>query len=206
MTPNQNDSFPARVQQAITRDPKKSLVLTVLILMLGILWFRMMVGGKAVPASASAMSRGPALPALDPTPKSGSANGQGALHAWLAQPLPSTLSRNLFETKLEYFPTDSSHSASSGTSTDPTFWDALAKSMDAQADQQHKREILIQNLRQQAGQLQLTSTVMGPRPKAVINGQMVGEGEIVAQFRVVKIDARSAVIERDGVRLEIALQ
>ena len=62
--------------------------------------------------------------------------------------------------------------------------------MDAQADQQHKREILIQNLRQQAGQLQLTSTVMGPRPKAVINGQMVGEGEIVAQFRIVKIDAR----------------
>ena len=65
---------------------------------------------------------------------------------------------------------------------------------------------LIQNLRQQAGQLQLTSTVMGPRPKAVINGQMVGEGEIVAQFRVVKIDARSAVVERDGVRLEIAMQ
>jgi hypothetical protein len=206
MTPNQNNSLPARVQQAITKDAKKSLVLTSLVLLLGILWFRMMFGGKAVPASASAMSHGLALPALDPTPKSASANGQAALHTWLEQPLPSALSRNLFETKLEYFPTDTAHSSSSGTIADPTFWDALAKSMDAQADQQHKREILIQNLRQQAGQLQLTSTVMGPRPKAVINGQMVGEGEIVAQFRVVKIDARNAVVERDGVRLEIALQ
>jgi hypothetical protein len=206
MTPNQNNSSIARMQQAITKDPKKSLALTVLITVLGILWFRMMAGNKAAPAAASAMSRGPALPVVDSSPKLSSANGQAALHTWLEQPLPSTLSRNLFETKLEYFPTDASHTASSGTMADPTFWDELAKSMDAQADQQHKREILIQNLRQQAGQLQLTSTVMGPRPKAVINGQMVGEGEIVAQFRVVKIDARSAVVERDGVRLEIALQ
>jgi hypothetical protein len=204
MTPNQNNSLSAQVTSVLTKDPKKSVVLTALILVLGIMWFRMM-GGTAAPRSASAMSRGLGLPALNTQAKP-APNGAAELRKWLAQPLPSELSRNLFETKLEYFPTDASHSVGSGTLDHMTFWDELAKSMDAQADQQHKREILIQNLRQQAGQLQLTSTVMGPRPKAVINGQMVGEGEIVAQFRVVKIDARSAVIEQDGVRLEIALQ
>jgi hypothetical protein len=193
MTPNQSNTFSERVTQILTRDPKKSLVLTVLILVLGIMWLRMMAGGAGVPRKASAMSRGPALPAVNAIPKAVNQNGQAALRKWLQQP-PTALNRNLFETKLEYFPTDASHTASSRTLDHATFWDELAKSMDAQADQQHKREILIQNLRQQAGQLQLTSTVMGPRPKAVVNGQMVGEGEIVAQFRVVKIDARSAII------------
>ena len=92
------------------------------------------------------------------------------------------------------------------TPHDPTFWEKLAKSIDAQAEEQHKRENLIQNLRQQAGQLQLTSTVMGPRPKAMINGSMVGEGEVVAQFRVLRIEARSVVVEREGIKLEIPMK
>ena len=28
----------------------------------------------------------------------------------------------------------------------------------------------------------MTSTLMGPHPKAMVNGQMVGEGEVVAEF------------------------
>jgi hypothetical protein len=94
----------------------------------------------------------------------------------------------------------------SGTVNDPTFWEKLAKSIDAQADQQHKRENLIQNLRQQAGQLSVTSTLMGPRPKAMVNGVMVGEGEVVAQFRVTEIRARSVIVEREGIRLEIPMK
>jgi hypothetical protein len=52
----------------------------------------------------------------------------------------------------------------------------------------------------------VTSTLMGPHPKAMVNGQMVGEGEVVAQFRVTEIRARSVVVEREGIKLEIPMK
>lgn len=201
-------TFSDRLKAAATKDPKKSLVLSVLVAVLAVMWIKMMLnGGKTTPRAASAMSHKPSLPLVEPLVQPARTSEQTALRNWVNQPLPDAPDRNLFEVKLEYFPTDKSRpTSSSGTIGQATFWDQLAKSIDAQADQQHKREILIQNLRQQAGQLALTSTVMGPHPKAVINGVMVGQGEVVAQFRVIKIEARSAVVERDGVRLEIALK
>ena len=45
--------------------------------------------------------------------------------------------------------------------------------------------------------------MMGASPKALINGQLVGEGEVVAGFRVLKIEARRMIIEREGIQLEI---
>jgi len=35
---------------------------------------------------------------------------------------------------------------------------------------------------------------------------MVGEGEVVAQFRVTEIRARSVIVEREGIRLEIPMK
>jgi len=61
----------------------------------------------------------------------------------------------------------------------------LAKSADAQADQQHKRENLIQNLAT-AGQLQLT-TLYGPASQGHDQRcKWSVKPEVVAQFRVVK--------------------
>jgi hypothetical protein len=40
----------------------------------------------------------------------------------------------------------------------------------------------------------------------MINGSMVGEGEVVAQFRVLRIEARSVVVEREGIKLEIPMK
>jgi hypothetical protein len=200
-----------RLNAAIKQDPKKATVLAVLVVLLLGMWGKLALsGGSGAPKAASAMT--PAMPVLPAAP--GSNNKQqpqdtaSLLHEWVSQPMPQTISRNIFEVKLDYYPMESGTKASedSRTPTDPTFWDRLAKSIDAQADQQHKREILIQNLRQQAGQLQLTMAVMGNHPKAMINGQMVGEGEVVAQFRVLKIEARSVVVEREGIRLEIPMK
>ncbi len=55
---------------------------------------------------------------------------------------------------------------------------------------------------------------MGTRPKAVINGDLVGEGDLVAsgtgrartQFRVLKIEPRRIIVEREGIRLEIPMK
>src|SRR5439155_21459460 len=131
------------------------------------------------------------------------------LHKWLDADIPLVVSRNLFSVNLDYYPVDGTRPTQpSRTGTRETFWVELAKSLSAQADQQEKRANLIQNLRQQAGQLQIASTFMGSgngRPKALINGVLVGEGEVVAGFRVLRIEARRVVFEREGIRLEVPM-
>ena len=186
-------------------------MLAILVAVLLAMWGKLALsGGSGAPKAASAMP--PVISAQAAAPDSNNKHQPqdtaSLLKEWVSQPMPQTVSRNIFEVKLDYYPMESGAKATedSRTPTDPTFWDRLAKSIDAQADQQHKREILIQNLRQQAGQLQVTMAVMGTHPKAMINGQMVGEGEVVAGFRVLKIEARSVVVEREGIKLEIPMK
>jgi hypothetical protein len=59
---------------------------------------------------------------------------------------------------------------------------------------------------QEADQLRPTSTIGGPNPKAMINGALVGEGDVVASFRIIKIEARRILVEREGIRLEIPMK
>jgi hypothetical protein len=80
------------------------------------------------------------------------------------------------------------------------------KSMTFRADVRKERQILVENLQQQASQLRLQSTMMGAKPKAVIDGEMVEEGEFVASFRVLKIEARRIIVEREGIKLEIQMK
>jgi len=191
----------------IREDPKKACILAALVLLLGGMWVKMALSGG--PKTAGAMPVVTNTPTASPETNNPPRSTDCAtlLRDWEAEPLPQSVSHNIFELKLDYYPMDATRVVpDSRTSDDPTFWDRLAKSIDAQAEEHHKRETLIQNLRQQANQLQLTSTVMGPRPKAMVNGAMVGEGEVVAQFRVLKIEARSVVVEREGIRLEIPMK
>ena len=62
--------------------------------------------------------------------------------------------------------------------------------------------------------MRLQSTVMGATPKAVIDGEMVSEGDVVAcgtgetrtTFRVLKIEPRRIIVEREGIKLEIQMK
>ena len=56
-----------------------------------------------------------------------------------------------------------------------------------------------------ASKLQLQTIVMGASPRAVIDGEMVGIGSVVAGFRVSKIEARRIIVEREGIKLEIPI-
>ena len=78
--------------------------------------------------------------------------------------------------------------------------------MALQADQRDKRQNLIANYKAQAASLRLVSTMMGPQPKAMVNAELVGEGSVVAGFRVLKIEARRIIVEREGIRLEIQMK
>jgi len=200
-------SWYAKLAQAAQADPKKASVLVVLLLVMAVMWVKLLGGSSAGPAAASASPTGArASSALAPLPSRAAgarATSVIALHEWAIKPL-SPLSRNPFTINYDFFPQN-------GAKVVPTlrapqgdgFWDQLAKSMTARADQRKEHEVLVENLRLQAAQLKVQSTVMGPSPRALINGELLGVGDVVASFRVEKIEARRIVVEREGIKLEL---
>lgn len=201
-------SLQDRLIAALKSDPKKSGILTLLVTILLMLWVRMWAGSSQGPAEALAASSSP-TPAVGGTllhTASADTNVYEALQTWKASPIPP-MGRNLFAPKLDYFPRDGFKAANSTPAPQmEAFWDRLAKSMAGQTDQRKERQVLIENLQAQAAKLRLQTTVMGARPRAVINQELVSEGDVVASFRVLKIEARRVIVEREGIKLEILMR
>ncbi len=196
-------SWPAKLFRAAQADPKKASILGGLLLVMVIMWVRLLSGSS--PAAASAANTGQrAGSSLLPQPAKPSQKGGSAqaLQDWAGRPL-SPLSRNLFAINYDFFPQDGSKAPVLRAPQGDGFWDQLAKSMTARADQRKEHEVLVENLRLQAAQLSVQSTMMGPSPRALINGELLGVGDVVASFRVSKIEARRIVVEREGIKLEI---
>lgn len=210
MAANTLTTFVENVVKQAKADPKKAGILAVLGVVMIVLWVRL-VGGSGGPTPASANTtgfradgssiavpdnlRGPGKPS--PT--------LASLLEWHRKPTSPLLSRNLFVVNYDFFPQDGSKPAPLRLHQGDGFWDQVAKSMTARADQKKEREVLVENLRLQAAQLKVQSTVMGASPKALINGELVGVGGVVASFRVAKIEPRKIVVEREGIKLELRL-
>ncbi len=201
-----------QIKRNAKEDPKKAGFLTILCVVLVFLVTRQMMksGGSGPAKTASASSkttkRGAQAPGnvvARPTISHGAAE---AMRQWMLAP-PKPLSRNLFAVKLDYFPRDGGRLAKpSRAMNENGFWDEVAKSMASDADHLRDRQILIDNLRTQAARLRLQTTIMGAEPKALINGELVGENSVVASFRVLKIEARRIIVEREGIKLEIQMK
>jgi hypothetical protein len=58
----------------------------------------------------------------------------------------------------------------------------------------------------EAGRLHLQSVVMGTSPRAMVDGQLLAEGDVVANFRVLRIEARGITVEREGIKLEVTFK
>jgi hypothetical protein len=213
MPPKQPRSLWDKIVQAVRNDPQKAGILTVLVSILVVLQVRLQMSEKdAGPARAVA---GTSTGGADNRPPFGAGGTEtavtpkpldsaGALRMWMDAPT-APLARNVFEVELERFPHDGSRVQT--TNKDVVgFWDELAKSMTFRADVKKERQILVENLARQASQLRLQSTIMGASPKAVIDGGLVGEGDVVATFRVLRIEPRRIIVEREGIRLEIQMK
>lgn len=188
--------------------PAKSSVLTGLVLIMAIAWIRVLVGGHTSPSSAQAASTtgAPAATVLGDDPMAlhrPAESGGASLQQWARQPV-RPLTRNPFAVPLDCYPTDVSKS-DDPASTGIGYWNLVSKSMSSRADQQEQRQILIDNIRIAAEALKLDSTIMGATPGAMVNGQMVREGSVVAGFRVLKIEPRQLIVEREGVKLAVMM-
>jgi hypothetical protein len=200
-----------KIAAAVRNDPRRAGILTVLVVILIVLQIRLAMKrngaetalASSMPSSVSSRSHNRAAPntSVFATKPASSATVRG----WIDSP-PAPLTRNLFSVDLDQFAQDGSRSVSTHNAANQGFWDELAKSMSSRADHKKERQIYIENLQRQAADMRLQSTVMGATPKAVINGALVGEGDVVAQFRVVKIEARRITVEREGIKLEIQMK
>lgn len=210
--------------EAAQADPKKFGVLGILCLVFVLTLGRMVLTGSTAPKSAQASLGGTSSTNGSQVKTSKDRNGGASnkstgagtsslpdaarpeLLEWARGPM-TPIGRNLFAIKLDYYPQD-------GSKVDQTlrapvgdgFWDKVAKSMASKADQRKERQILIENLQLQAMQVKLQSTVMGATPRALVNGTVVREGDVVASFRVFKIEARRIIVEREGIKLEIPMK
>lgn len=210
-------TFWQRMPEPLRRDPKKSALLTGLVGLMAVLGIRQYTGTSA-PASARA-----GVSAVERSTGSNSATSHEASNPnnevaqrvaqWLGTPIKA-LDRNLFETKLEFFQrVDAAGDDRAAVLADETFWDQLAKSLASQADQKRQKQIRSENLQLAASTLKLQTTLMGSVPKALIDGRMVRAGDLLEtkssdlsmSFRVVQIEPRRVVIERDGVKIELKM-
>jgi len=186
----------------VKAEPKKAAALLLLMAVLVAMWIKIFVFADPRPVAAGPL--GGVSPRVDPShipnpPRSGSNH---SLLDWIKKDFPGT-KRNLFAIKLDYFPVDGSRPMFSGDDTDG-FWDQLAKSLAAKADQEKTRGILRDNVRTQASRLDLQSTGMfGGTPKAMVNGTIVQEGDTIDDFKVIKIESKRIVVEKEEIQVEV---
>ena len=62
-----------------------------------------------------------------------------------------------------------------------------------------------QVLRQALSELRLQSTMQGEQPRAVINGQSLSPGDRVKGFKLIRVEARSVILERDGQAVRLGM-
>ena len=186
----------------VKAEPKKAAALAILVAVLVAMWLKIFVFSE--PRTATA---GPSAGENLKGPRSYTSNLQlspasRSLLEWTKKPITGT-KRNLFAIKLDYFPVDGARPMFSGDDADG-FWDQLAKSLAAKADQEKARGILRDNVRSKASRLDLQSTGMfNGIPKAMVNGVIVQEGDTIEGFRIMQIETKRIVVELEGIQVEV---
>ena len=198
-------SWSEKMLGAFRASPGRSSTISGLVLILVAAWARLLVMGHAPSAAHGAItSAAPGVPGpVEPPAQHRPAETGPSLQQWVRQPV-GPLTRNPFVIPFDCYPRDGSKTtaeAAEGTG----YWDLVRKSMSSRADQQEQRQILVDNVRIAAEALKLESTIVGPTPGAIVNGQMVREGSNIAGFRVLKIEPRQVVVEREGVKLAVSM-
>jgi hypothetical protein len=109
--------------------------------------------------------------------------------------------RNLFLTQLNNFPRDV------GTPQQPMRSGGPGGEAKSPLDPpDHIHDGPQSSLQAEVSRIHLQSTMMHPVPRALVDGQMVGEGDFVGAFRVVRIELSRIVIEKQGFQFEITLK
>ena len=195
--------------QIVRRQPKRAAMLAILLIVAAVVWVQMR---NQLPRRASAeraMHDEGASSGVSAVPDIG--RSAEIVRLWRSQPVPH-LSRNLFVSRLTLPPAETAMSAdqSPRSEEEGLFWRQLERAMASRADRELYRRSLVEAAIADASALELTSIVIGPHSTALINGKLLGRGDVIAEgergsFTIVSIEPSRVVLARDGHRLAIRL-
>jgi hypothetical protein len=195
-------ALPESIVRNLKAEPKKAAALLLLVAILAAMWAKIFLFSEPSQSVGNPYPNGKPPTGTSVNANPGMPAGKASLVKWTLEPITGT-KRNLFAIKLDYFPVDGSRPIFTGEEGDG-FWEQLAKSLAAKADLEKARGFLLANLAAQASRLDLQSTVIRDgKPTAMVNGTLVQEGDTVAEFRILKIEAKRLVVEREGIKLEV---
>ncbi len=175
-----------RLRRRLLAEKKKASVLLVLVLVAGGLWLRTWLSPTAESSASS-------VPATDPAPAATATDNPAPVVSQPREPrvvevdLPSTIGRNVFlldTTGYELAP-KSDVGGSDG-----------AKSGGDGADD--KPEVRTDGLH-------LQTTMLGRKPAAVINGEVIGIGDEYEEFKLIEVRPESVILEKNGVQVELSM-
>jgi hypothetical protein len=192
-------SLSAKLAKEFGRDPKKTTILAVL-LIVGVV-FGLRTINKQSPSSAEAgglgdmaifsgesASAGPVVPFRD--------------FASSEEPKDLNLASMNLEVTRDLFSFDASHFERI-VKDDPVV-DRPDETPDMQGPEVGESE-RIAAIHQLATELDLQSTMASDRPAAMINGKVLGVGDRINGFRIVQISTGQCVVEQDGVRISLQM-
>ncbi len=191
-----------RLAAEAKRKPQTALILLALLVILCGMWVRVLMGSAGpLPASAAApLAKGGALPPADGSVAGLYGRAQPHSLAEWAQQKSGPVTRNLFAVPFESFPLDPAHPLPQTRES--------AKSGPSEADQFRERQIIEREVNAEASKLQLEGIVLGASPRVWVNGSLVAVGQSVGEtgLKVVRIEARHVVVERDGIQVDLIMK
>src|SRR5687768_11955138 len=169
------------MMKQVKAEPKKAAALVLLVVVLAGMWVKIFIFGDPRTVTAGPLGGDKGKNERTYISNQQISPASRSLLEWTKKPITGT-KRNLFAIKLDYFPVDGTRPMFSGDDADG-FWDQLAKSLAAKADQEKAKGILRDNVRMKASRLDLQSTgLFNGEPKAMVNGTIVQEGDTIEGF------------------------
>ncbi len=215
--PSNLSDWKARLKAELGRDKKKTAILAVLLAVAGVIGGRLVVT-HSLPGRASAETpapRGGEDHTLTPPPRpaplptwtgAGNPRAQVRREEYVAR-MDRSITRDLFKANLTYFPLrlgDGGLQTGSGGSVAGwlgTIYQRVLRKQQADIEELSR----IRAIRTHAQSLSLQSTMLGSSPTALINGQVLREGECVSGFRLKRIAWDCCTVSRDGVDVELRM-
>ncbi len=182
-----------RIWQQLSADKRKLGLMATLLGLAVLLWGRLLL--KDVPRTANAT---PAAVAADAAE---AAAGDKALTDNTPVDRPVVFVRLADEVDRDLFRFDRSFYPEPETEGNRGSAAKLTRQSTDDSPQAREAE---RSVREAAGRLTLNSTLLGPQPRAVINGVLLAPGESIGGFTLKQVRSRAVTVTRDG--FEIVLE
>jgi len=181
-----------RLLAELKRDKKKTIVLTVLLVVAAGLGVRFLGKAGRPPRATAAPAAGQTAGSqTDPTDAQMLENtGEQAQRDRYIRQLDAKITRDIFVPSDKYFDVSERDGGRS-----------RIVSLSSGQGRDNRREAL----EQEAERLVLQSTVVSQEPTAIINGQVVHVGDEICGFKVIKIRPRQCLVERSGFTVVLEL-